>query len=179
IIGPVFAEQAQMLRVALADMAGAPPLIAFSNTTSIAAPPLFVAGFDPFAEILTATKALAKQGSCHVLILPATKAGYALEPALKEALIINGARLLGMAYYQKTDVDTVTDTVTQASGAAAGCAATPSGHTFTTVVALSGLPLKSVVATLEGTATDIITPALAPPSTQPLFFADVDRGVWD
>ena len=179
IIGPVFAEQAQMLRAALADTAGAPPLIAFSNTTSIAAPPLFVAGFDPFAEILTATKALAVQGSCHVLILPPTKAGYALEPVLKEALLAQGARVLGITYYQKGSLDPLLSTVTQAAGAAGGCTATPSGHTFTTVVALSGSPLKSVVASLESTATDMITPALAPPSTKPLFFADVDRTVWD
>ncbi|MFM7630212.1 MAG: hypothetical protein ACKO43_00165 [Alphaproteobacteria bacterium] len=164
---------------ALADTAGAPPLIAFSNTTSIAAPPLFVAGFDPFAEILTATKALAKQGSCHVLILPATKAGYALEPALKEALIINGARVLGMMYYQEASFKDLLPTLTQASASAQGCTPTTSGQAFTTVVALSGSPLKAVLATLESTPTDIITPALAPPSTQPLFFADVDRGVWD
>lgn len=179
IIGPVFAEQAQTLRAALANTAGAPPLIAFSNTTSIASPPLFVAGFDPFAEILTATKALAAQGSCHVLILPPTKAGYALEPVLKEALLTQGARVLGMTYYQKGPLDPLLSTVTQAAGAAGGCTPTPSGHAFTTVVALSGLPLKSAVAALETTATDMITPALAPPTAKPVFFADVDQQVWE
>jgi ABC-type branched-subunit amino acid transport system substrate-binding protein len=179
IIGPVFAEQAQILRGALANTAGAPPLIAFSNTTSIASPPLFVAGFDPFAEILAATNALAGQGSCHVLILPPTKAGYALEPALKETLAAKGARVLGMMYYQQASFKDLTPTLTQAASAAAGCTPTPSGHAFTTVVALSGSPLKSVLPVLEGIASDVIAPALAPPTAKPVFFADVDQQVWE
>ena len=179
IIGPVFAEQAQTLRAALANTAGAPPLIAFSNTTSIASPPLFVAGFDPFAEILVAANALADQGSCHVLIVPATKAGYALEPALKQTLTAKGGRVLGMMYYQEASFKDLTPTLTQAASAAAGCTPTPSGNAFTTVVALSGSPLKAVLPVLEGIASDVIAPALAPPTAKPVFFADVDQQVWE
>jgi ABC-type branched-subunit amino acid transport system substrate-binding protein len=179
IIGPVFAEQAQILRGALANTAGAPPLIAFSNTTSIASPPLFVAGFDPFAEILAATNALAGQGSCHVLILPATKAGSALEPTLKQTLTAKGARILGMMYYQEASFKDLSPTLTQAASSTAGCTPTPSGNAFTTVVALSGSPLKSVLPVLEGIASDVIAPALAPPTAKPVFFADVDQQVWE
>jgi ABC-type branched-subunit amino acid transport system substrate-binding protein len=179
VIGPVFAEQAQILRATLAETPNAPPLIAFSNTTSIASPPLFVAGFDPFAEILTATKALAMQGGCHVLILPATKAGYAMEPALKETLNTKGARILGMMYYQDASFKDLAPTLSQAAASADGCTPTPSGNAFTTVVALSGTPLKAVLSALETTNSDVITPALVPPTTRPVFFADVDRRVWD
>ena len=179
VIGPVFAEQAQILRATLAETPNAPPLIAFSNTTSIASPPLFVAGFDPFAEILTATKALAMQGGCHVLILPATKAGYAMEPALKETLNTKGARILGMMYYQDASFKDLAPTLSQAASSTAGCTPTPSGNAFTTVVALSGSPLKSVLPVLEGIASDVIAPALAPPTAKPVFFADVDQQVWE
>jgi ABC-type branched-subunit amino acid transport system substrate-binding protein len=179
VIGPVFAEQAQILKAALATTPGAPPLVTFSNTMTIAAPPLFVAGFDPFAEVLAATKALAAAGSCHFLILPATKAGYALEETLKSALSAKGARILGTFSYQEASFKDLNPTLTKAAASTAGCVTGPSGNAFTTVVALSGSQLKTVLPIIEGQATDIITPALANATTKPLFFADVDRSVWD
>jgi hypothetical protein len=82
-------------------------------------------------------------------------------------------------YYQDASFKDLDPTLSQAASSTAGCTPTPSGNAFTTVVALSGNPLKAVLSALETTNSDVITPALVPPTTRPVFFADVDRRVWE
>ena len=175
IIGPVFGKQAEILQQELAKNTNAPPIITYSNTASVAKPNLYIAGFDPFVEVISTATALATSGNCYVVVTNSDATGYAMDEKIKKSLQDNNAKTIGTFYYQSATAQDLANNIKTTAEQTTNCPATASGATVTTILALSGDNLKNLMMILNNVRTDIIAPSSEYSTTQVVYFADVDR----
>lgn len=103
ILGPLFSTSAQTV----GQIAGATPVVAFSNNQNIAQPGLYVIGFTPVSQVKTVVGHAASQGLTRfAALLPNNAAqGQAVAQALQARAAEIGGQVVAVEYYDPTTAD--------------------------------------------------------------------------